>query len=340
MQSSNQPGKISLPFASSGAKQPIPVASQVGIEDGRASYTDGFPPLTRTPLAAGGKPPFGTDMNGILNAVTAVQQWQSAGGLFVYDSAFSTSIGGYPKGAVLASSDRNTIWRSTVENNLSNPDTGGAGWTNPSAGRLLNIAVFTSSGVYTPTPGTNYIEVIVIGGGASGGSASSTSAGQYGAAGGGGGGGCASSRLTSGTSTTSVVVGVGGAAGAGAAGGTSSFGTVIASGGAAGSGSPASTSPVVLAGGAGGTASGGNLFNGRGSQGASGIAFGTLNLTSGSGGSSVLSAGGGGSSSSAPGGNGSPGYGGGGGGASSANGSAAQNGGAGGNGVVIIREYE
>lgn len=128
MQSSNQPGKIALPFASSGAKQPIPVASQVGIEDGRASYTDGFPPLTRTPLAAGGKPPFGTDMNGVLNAITAIQQWQSAGGAFVYDSVFAASIGGYPKGALILKADATGFWRCTVEANQSNPDTGGAGW--------------------------------------------------------------------------------------------------------------------------------------------------------------------------------------------------------------------
>lgn len=136
MQSSNQPGKISLPFANSGAKQPIPVASQVGIEDGRASYTDGFPPLTRTPLTAGGKPPFGTDMNGILNAITAIQQWQSAGGLFTYDSALSTSIGGYPKGAILLKSDGSGCWQSTVENNVSNPDSSGAGWSDLSAANL------------------------------------------------------------------------------------------------------------------------------------------------------------------------------------------------------------
>lgn len=134
MQSSNQPGKISLPFAASGAKQPIPVDSQVGIEDGRASYTDGFPPLTRTPLAAGGKPPFGTDMNGILNSVTAIQQWQSAGGGFKYDAAFSTSIGGYPAGAMLVRSDNSGLWVSTVDSNTSDPDAGGAGWQPAGAG--------------------------------------------------------------------------------------------------------------------------------------------------------------------------------------------------------------
>lgn len=128
MQSSSQPGKISLPFAASGAKQPIPVSSQIGVEDGRASYADGFPPLTRIPLAAGGKPPFGTDMNGIMFAVTAIQQWQSAGGLFTYDSALSAAIGGYPKGALLSRSGFDGYWQNIVENNTSNPDTGGAGW--------------------------------------------------------------------------------------------------------------------------------------------------------------------------------------------------------------------
>lgn len=128
MQSSSQPGKISLPFANSGQKQPIPVASQIGIEDGRASYTDGFPPITRTPLAAGGKPPFGTDMNGILYAVTAVQQYQNAGGYPQYDSAFSTAIGGYPKNSILQKANGAGFWVSAVENNSTNPDAGGANW--------------------------------------------------------------------------------------------------------------------------------------------------------------------------------------------------------------------
>uniref|UniRef100_A0AAU6W307 Tail fiber protein n=3 Tax=unclassified bacterial viruses TaxID=12333 RepID=A0AAU6W307_9VIRU len=125
---SNQPEKISVPFANSGGKQPIPVESQVGLEDGRASFTDGFPPLTRTPLSAGGKPPFGTDMNGILYAITKILQWQSAGGGFSYDSEFAASIGGYPKGAKIASADGRSMWISLVDSNVSNPDTGGAGW--------------------------------------------------------------------------------------------------------------------------------------------------------------------------------------------------------------------
>ena len=132
MQSSNIPSKIPLPFAyaaGSSYKNTIPVASQIGVVNGKASLTDGFPPLTFQAISAGGIPPFGADFNGILNEITAIQQWQNAGGFFPYDSAFSTAVGGYPKGAILQSANFAGLWVSTAENNTTNPDTGGAGWT-------------------------------------------------------------------------------------------------------------------------------------------------------------------------------------------------------------------
>lgn len=131
MQSSNIPTKIPLPFAYNagvGYKTTIPTASQIGIVNGRASLNDGFPPLNFVPISAGGVPPFGADVNGILNEITAITQWQQAGGFFFYDSSFSTTIGGYPKGAILQSSNNSGLWISTAENNTTNPDTGGAGW--------------------------------------------------------------------------------------------------------------------------------------------------------------------------------------------------------------------
>ena len=131
MQSSNIPSKIPLPFgyaAGSGYINPIPTNSQIGIVNGRASLHDGFPPDTFIPIASGGVPPFGSDVNGILNEITAIQQWQQAGGFFPFDSAFSTIIGGYPKGAIIQSSAFNGLWLSTIENNTNNPDTNGTGW--------------------------------------------------------------------------------------------------------------------------------------------------------------------------------------------------------------------
>ena len=150
MQSSNLPSKIVKPFANAASGSyvnAIPVNSQIPTAPGRASLADGFPPLTFQPLDNGGVPPFGADMNGILKSITAIQQWQAAGGFFPYDASFSTTIGGYPKGATLIKSTNAGLWQSTVENNTTNPDTGGAGWVDFSpvpAGSILMWATATA----------------------------------------------------------------------------------------------------------------------------------------------------------------------------------------------------
>lgn len=133
MQLSNTPGKLLLPFAASGAKNAIPVDSQVGIVAGKASLQDGFPPLTRTPLSAGGVPPSGLDMNGILFEMSAVVRWANAGGGYAYDEDFATdsNVGGYPKGARVMRSDGQGYWFNTVENNTTDPEAADAaaeGW--------------------------------------------------------------------------------------------------------------------------------------------------------------------------------------------------------------------
>ncbi|CAB5151768.1 hypothetical protein UFOVP148_62 [uncultured Caudovirales phage] len=165
MQSSNIPSKIPLPFANAAGPSyvnTIPVTSQIGITNGRASLADGFPPLTFTPIASGGVPPFGADMNGILKEITSIQQWQQAGGFFPYDSAFSTTVGGYPKGAILQSANLQGLWVSTAENNTTNPDTGGAGWVSLSFEGLQAVTV-TSADV-TLTQLQSAYPVLVISG--------------------------------------------------------------------------------------------------------------------------------------------------------------------------------
>jgi len=113
--------------------RPIPVDSQIGVNPGFASLNDGFPPLTMTPIAAGGIPPFGQDVNGILNQITQVQQWQQAGGSWQFDPNFATAIGGYPLGAVLNSKVvLGREWMSTVDNNMTDPDSASAAnWMPP-----------------------------------------------------------------------------------------------------------------------------------------------------------------------------------------------------------------
>lgn len=132
MLASGSPIKFPVPFANGASPayiRTIPVASQIGIQNGAASFTDGFPPNTFSAIASGGQPPFGQDLNGVLNEITVWDRWVQAGGPIGWDSAFSVSIGGYPKGAIVGSNIlAGGFWMSTVDNNLSNPDAFGAGW--------------------------------------------------------------------------------------------------------------------------------------------------------------------------------------------------------------------
>jgi hypothetical protein len=132
VQVSNIPAKFAIPFANSagvGYTRVIPAASQIGFTPGAASLTDGFPPLNFIPVGSGGIPPFGQDANGLLNQSTGWDRWFSAGGPVQWDSTFSATWGGYPAGSVVQSTVTvGLFWFCTVDNNTSNPDTGGAGW--------------------------------------------------------------------------------------------------------------------------------------------------------------------------------------------------------------------
>jgi len=134
MLSASIPAKFPIPWAKAAAApdiRPIPQASQIGIQAGAASLTDGFPPVCFLPIGGGGTPAFGADFNGILQQLSLWSQWLGSG-MFAqpFDSSYSTSIGGYPKGAVLqaASLAFGYYWISQVDSNTSNPDTGGANW--------------------------------------------------------------------------------------------------------------------------------------------------------------------------------------------------------------------
>lgn len=127
------PTRIVEPFAvNAGAgfiQNPIPVASQLPANPGRASFNDGFTPLNMTPVASGGIPPAGKDMNGILFMISAHTAALNAGQWYQYDATLSAAIGGYAIGAILQqAADPNAFWISVVNNNVTDPDTGGAGW--------------------------------------------------------------------------------------------------------------------------------------------------------------------------------------------------------------------
>jgi hypothetical protein len=150
-------------------------------------------------------------------------------------------------------------------------------------GALINVQVFTSTGTYTPTAGTNsvIVEVQAPGGGSGGNVA--TGSGQNSVNGPGGSGAYAKVRLTSGFSGVTATIGPVGAAGAagsnaGGAGGTTSFGAIIScpggGGGAAGVIISAAPTAGALAGAGGATptvSSGTVLMSAKGQYGTPGL---------------------------------------------------------------------
>lgn len=126
MQASAIPYKFAAPFAADAGPtfitNPIPLTTST---PNAASLQQGFPASTFAPGGA----PRGDDFNGILFAISAWAQWFQAGGSVPYDSVFQTASGGYPNAAQVPSLVYpGVIWISQVDNNTSDPDTGGANW--------------------------------------------------------------------------------------------------------------------------------------------------------------------------------------------------------------------
>ncbi|WP_237086647.1 carbohydrate kinase [Klebsiella pneumoniae] len=213
-------------------------------------------------------------------------------------------------------------------------------------GRLLNIQVFYSSGIYNPTPGTKKVIVEMVGGG--GGGAGSRAAGtdQVAVGGAGGAGSYAKGQFTSGFSGVQVTVGSKGLGGTvsdpyASDGGASSFGSLMTAAGGS-SGKPAgptnsfpfSTVAAVVSAGA----NGANIIGTPGQGASASIAVSAAVVTESPGGSSQFGAGGFITAFNAKGVNGS-GYGSGGGPSKVNGGNAAVAGGDGSQGLVIVWEY-
>lgn len=209
----------------------------------------------------------------------------------------------------------------------------------------------TSTGLYTPTTGTNGIDATCVAGGASGGGTALTGASQVAASPGGSSGAGFRKRFTSGFSGVTFTIGVGGAApsagaNAGNAGGNTSVTinavTYTATGGSPGSGAGAAAAAFAIGTTAGGTATNGDL-NVPGGP-ADGFANGAITVAaSGRGGDTPFGLGTGGKRSVTGGGavagSAGTGYGAGGSGAAVTASQAAQAGGAGTDGICVVDEY-
>lgn len=147
------PTKMVEPFAANapignvagGKTLPFPVPTQLPGAPGAASLNDGFTPANMTPLGAGGIQMSGPDLNGILYLITTTIAAVNAGQLVLpYDAAYQAAIGGYAAGAmVLQAADITAYWLSTAAGNMTDPDTGGAGWL---SSKPLHISVVAAAG--------------------------------------------------------------------------------------------------------------------------------------------------------------------------------------------------
>ncbi|WP_254680012.1 phage tail protein, partial [Salmonella enterica] len=132
MKLNDKPRQLAVPFASTGDKNNIPdKATQQTKESGNAAYDSGFPPVTMTPISAGGIPPHGKDFNGLMHDITAAIRYVQAGGLYTYNADFAGAIGGYAKDAILAGVSTTAGWLNTIDDNLTDPEgADSAGWVN------------------------------------------------------------------------------------------------------------------------------------------------------------------------------------------------------------------
>lgn len=112
-----QPKLLSKVWAALGLKNDIPDSRRTGIPNESATYEEGFPQITMTPIALGGKAPSGKDMNGILNELSAHTVYQNQGGIYKFDSAFAEKIGGYSKGSLLINNKLDKLFISLVDKN-------------------------------------------------------------------------------------------------------------------------------------------------------------------------------------------------------------------------------
>lgn len=121
-----QPDLILIPFgknATPGTIDPIPKTRGPGDDPQQATWDEGFPLVTMTPLAAGGIPPKGQDFNGVLKAISEHTVFTERGGQFKWSAAYVTASGGYSIGDVIQADDGLNSYVSLVNTNTANFNT-------------------------------------------------------------------------------------------------------------------------------------------------------------------------------------------------------------------------
>lgn len=131
----------------------------------RASWSQGFPAQTMTPVSAGGKPMLGPDMNGILYMMSSHAYYAQTGQPYRWNVDVLSALGtGYAAGTILGSTDQQTLWYNAVDGNTTDPDSGGsAGWV-PMFSYGISALPPTTGGLVTLTIAQAKRSLIVISG--------------------------------------------------------------------------------------------------------------------------------------------------------------------------------
>ena len=147
-------------------QNPIPVASQIPTNPGRASYTDGFPPQTMTPESLGGTAMLGPDLNGVLEAVSANIAALTGGQWYPFNATWASTNAGYAVGAIVSMANGTGVWINLTAGNTNNPDTfspaSGSGWAPLSA--FGSTSAVTTGGASVLPAAVVASDFIVVGG--------------------------------------------------------------------------------------------------------------------------------------------------------------------------------
>lgn len=121
-----QPDLILVPFAQDAPAvnvDAIPVNLSPSDPPQAASWSQGFPAVTMTPLAAGGIPPRGQSFNGVLQDITEHLVYIGGGGQYRWSAAYVAAKGGYSIGDVIQADNGLLSYVSLVDNNTDNFNT-------------------------------------------------------------------------------------------------------------------------------------------------------------------------------------------------------------------------
>ena len=139
---------IPMEFAKNGIKNVIQKVRQSGQDAQDMTWNDGTPPITLTKLEDGGLPPKGQDYNGVLNAISSHTVFGQNGGRYKWDPQVVIEFGGYPKDAIVQSSDGTREYISLIDNNQINPDSSTTGTWSIYAGQgSVPLATSTTTGI-------------------------------------------------------------------------------------------------------------------------------------------------------------------------------------------------